>query len=161
MGKKNNKIKHYLYSDCLPEKFLMLPPELLTDPTFQSLSYAGRYFYILLATNRETEEQRNELYKTLKEYNQLLDLGMSDEDINDQSRINKRTVQDKGYFVFSETFYKPYGLKASYVTKLKKELIEKGFIEVAYGGKGKHTAWDKNVTIYRFSSKWKRKDDTA
>ena len=50
-----------------------------------------------------------------------------------------------------------YGYKANYAAKLKRELIDNGFIKVKYGGKGKFNGWNENVTVYQFVSDWKLK----
>lgn len=157
---KQNKIKDYLYSEHVSEKFLMLPPDLLTDPTFQELTFAERYFYITIAVHRETNEQRYVLEKTLKEYRPIVEelSKLSDDDIKDQAYINKHTKHDLKYFVMPESQLKQYGFTKSYVTKIKKGLIEKGFIRIVCGGKGKYTAWKNNITLYQFCNIWKKAD---
>jgi len=157
---KSNKVKKYLYADTEPEKFLMLPPELFADPTFQKLGHAERLFYILIATHRETAEQRYTLEKTLREYQYMVPelQKLTEDDIKDQAYINKHTRYDMGYFVIPESQLKQYGYKKAYVTKLKKGLIEKGFIRLVCGGKGKHTAWKDNVSLYQFCGTWKHND---
>jgi hypothetical protein len=100
------------------------------------------------------------LYAALKEYNTILGLGLTDDDILDEATPNKRTKYTSGYFVAPIKQLAAYGYKPNYVTKLKKELIEKGFISIKYGQKGKFNAWNENVTIYQFSDKWKTKRST-
>lgn len=158
MGSKNN-IHKWLYSDDLTGKFLMLPPELITATEFINLSHAARLFYIVLNVHKETEEQRSCLYNALSEYNQILNLGMSEQDIVDEAKPNSRTKYSKGYFVAPLKQLEQYGYTRSYVTKLKKELITNGFIKAVYGKKGRYGAWNENTTVYRFCNDWKRKQD--
>lgn len=135
----------------------MLTPDLFEEKAFQSLSHAARTFYILLATHKETDIQRMCLYNTLKDYNRIFDLGWSEQTILDEAMPNKKTKITHGYFVIPQKHLLTYGYKPSYATKLKKELIDAGFIKVAYGDKGKYNAWNDNVTVYQFSSEWKSK----
>lgn len=158
--KKEIKIHKWLYSGELSEKFLMLPPDLFEEPAFQALSHAARLFYIVLCVHKETDIQRSCLYKALKEYNTILGLGLTDDDILDEATPNKRTKYTSGYFVAPIKQLAAYGYKPNYVTKLKKELIEKGFINIKYGQKGKYNGWNENVTVYQFSDKWKTKRST-
>lgn len=150
----SNKIHPWLYSDVSVGKFLMLPPELLEEPAYQKLSQAARYFYIVLNVHRETEIQRKCLYNTLHDYNRILDLGMTDFDIENEATPRKHSKNIKGYFVAPLKHLEMYGYKKSYVTKLKKELIDNGFIRVVYGGKGKRNGWNENVTVYQFIRDW-------
>ena len=135
----------------------MLPPELFESEAFQKLSHAARTFYILLAVHKETDIQRSCLYEALKEYNSLLDLGLSEKDIEEEAKPGKRTKYSNGYFVIPQKHLEAYGYKAPYASKLKKELIEAGFIKIKYGGKGRYNAWNENITIYQFSGQWKSK----
>ena len=154
------KIHKWLYSDELSGKFLMLPPDLFEEPAYQELSHAARLFYIVLCVHKETEIQRACLFKALTEYNTILGLGLTDNDILDEATPNKRTKFTSGYFVAPIKHLEAYGYKKNYVTKLKKELIDKGFIKVKYGQKGKYNGWNENVTVYQFSNEWKTKRST-
>lgn len=152
------RFHRYVYDDETSGKFLMLPPELFEAEAFMRLSHAGRAFYLLLCTHRETEIQRGCLYKALEQYNKLLGLGLSEQDIKDLSMPNKRTkyiMHD--YFVAPKSHLEKYGYKPAYASKLKKELIDAGFIKVAYGGKSRYNAWNENVTVYEFVTTWKTK----
>lgn len=151
------KISSWLYGEEVSGKFLMLPPEIFEEPAFQSLSHAARNFYILLNVHKQTEIQRSCLLKALRDYNQILDLGMTDDDLLNEATPNKRTKYTSGYFVIPQKQLKDYGYSAQYANKLKKELIAAGFIKVVFGGKGKYAAWNQNVTVYQFSSEWKSK----
>lgn len=135
----------------------MLPPELFEEPAFQGLSHAARNFYILLNVHKQTEIQRGCLLQALKDYNQIFDLHMTDVDLLDEATPNKRTKYTHGYFVMPQKHLAMYGYSAQYANKLKKELIDAGFIRTVYGGKGKHSAWSENVTVYQFSDDWKSK----
>lgn len=141
--------------------FAMIPPDLFESKTFQSLTHAARLFYVLIAVHATTENQRSCLYRTLQEYNDLVGLGedgtkLSDVDIRLMAWGNKRTHTFSELFVIPEKQLLQYGYTSSRAWKLKKELIEKGFIEVKYFGKGlKQKAFDKNVTVYKFTDSWK------
>ena len=150
------KIHKWLYSGELSGRFLMLPPELFEDPAFQKLSFTARYFYVALCLNKETECQRACLYKSLEEYNRIFDLGLTEQDIRDEATPNKRTKNQSGLFVAPVKQMEQYGFKKNYQTKLKKELIQHGFIKVKYGGKGRYGGWNENVTVYQFSNEWKK-----
>lgn len=152
------KIHKWLYADELSGKFLMLPPELFEETAFQKLSHAARQFYIVLCVHKETEIQRSCLYNALQEYNQIFDLGMTEQDILNEAKPNKRTKYTSGYFVAPVKHLSAYGYKANYVTKLKAELIDNGFIRIKWGKKGKYNAWNENTTVYQFSNAWKKQN---
>ena len=152
-----SKIKPWLYSDEPSGKFLMLPPELYTEQAFISLSHAAREFYTMLNAHRETDEQRQCLFATLHEYNRILNLGMTDEDILNEAMPNKHTKYNSGFVVIPQGQLEQYGYSPQYANKLKKELIAAGFLKVAYGGKGKYNGWHNNTTVYQFISGWKTK----
>ena len=154
---KAGGIPKWLYDQEVSGKFLMLPPELYEEPAFQKLSHAARNFYILLNLHKQTEIQRGCLLQALKDYNQIFDLKLTDGDLLDEATPNKRTKRTHGYFVMPQKHLKMYGYSAQYANKLKKELIEAGFIRVAYGGKGKYSSWSENVTVYQFTDTWKSK----
>ena len=156
---KATGIQKWLYADELSGRFLMLPPEIFEEPAFQKLSHAARLFYIVLCVHKETEIQRGCLCKALTEYNQILNLGKTEQDILDEAMPNKRTKpwMKTGLFVAPMKQLEAYGYKANYAAKLKRELIDNGFIKVKYGGKGKFNGWNENVTVYQFVSDWKLK----
>jgi hypothetical protein len=81
---------------------------------------------------------------------------MNDFDIMTEAKPDAKTGDySHGYFVATEKQLVQYGYKKKYISKLKSELIEKGFIKVVYGGKGRYSAWNKNVTVYQFIDAWK------
>ena len=153
-----SKIDKWLYPDEISGRFLMLPPELYEAPQWQHLTPAARDLYIFLNTYRQTEQQRACLHEALTEYNRIFNLGMTEFDINNEARPQKGSKFNKGYFVAPEKHLTAAGYKKNYVTKLKKQLIENGFIRIAYGGKGKYNAWNQNTTVYQFISEWKRRE---
>ena len=108
----------------------MLPPELFYNPQYQALTPAAGRFYIFLNVYRESEEQRACLFEALTEYNRLYDLGLSDFDIQNEARPTKGSKYNQGYFVAPMKHLEAAGFKKNYVTKLKKELIDKGFIKI-------------------------------
>lgn len=159
MKKGNPKIPEYVYdvdASLLSNRFLMLVPELFESKAFQCLTYAAQLLYVVLCVHKQTEIQRACLKKSLEEYNRIFELGMSEGEIYDEATPNKRTKYTNNYFVFTEKHMEAYGFKKNYVTKLMKELKQKGFIKVAYGGKGRYGGWNTNVTVYQFSDEWKK-----
>ena len=153
------KIHGWLCPGEVSGRFLMLPPDIYESPQFQALKPAARDFYIFLNAYRETEPQRACLQKVLTEYNRILDLGLSDFEINEEARPGKHTKYNKGYFVAPLKHLEKHGYKKGYITKLKKELIDKGFIKVVYGGKGRFNGWNQNATVYQFIGNWQRSED--
>ena len=139
--------------------YLQLPCDFLKEPAFTDLPFAARLFYITLCVHKESIEQQACLEQSLKSYNEIFDLNMTDQDIKCEARPHKRISKfvDGRMFVIPEKQLKEYGYSTQYACKLKKILIEKGFIEEVYAHKGKYDGWSKNVTIYRFSDKWKSK----
>lgn len=137
--------------------FLMLPPELLQDTTFNSMKPAAQLFYIAIMTYMETTQGRATLTDVIKEYWSIGGTpeleSMTQYDIENEA--NPRGKFRRGYFVFPEKHIKEYGFTASYAKKLKAILIENGFIRVVAGGKGKKTGYHKNATLYCFDNKWK------
>ena len=79
---------------------------------------------------------------------------MTDFDIANE--VNPKGKYHRGYFVFPEGHALEYGFKASYAKQLKAKLIEKGFIRIVAGGKGKKTGYQKNSTLYAFCNEWKK-----
>ena len=153
---RDTKIHKWLCPGEVSGRFLMLPPDIYENANFQALKPAARDFYIFLNAYRETEPQRACLHEALTEYNRLEDLGLTEFDINEEARPGKHTKYNQGYFVAPLKHLEKHGYKKSYVTKLKKELIEKGFIRIAYGGKGRYCGWNQNATIYQFVNTWQQ-----
>ena len=157
----SNSIHPWLYSDTFSGKFLMLPPELYEEPAFQALTPAARDFYVMLNVHKETEIQRSNLKAALIEYTRIFDLGMTAHDIECEATPNKKTSRfSHGYFVIPQKHFEAYGYKKNYVTKLKRQLIDAGFIKKVYGGKGRYGGWNNNETIYQFCNDWKSKPST-
>lgn len=137
-----------------PTRFLMLPPELYQSEAWQALKPAARDFYVFLNVYRETEQQRACLYETLKAYSRVQDTGLSDYDIENEARPKKGSKYIQGFFVCPEEHYTEYGYKESYVKKLKKQLIDSGFIKIKFAGIGRVQGFKNNITVYQFISKW-------
>lgn len=141
--------------------FLMLPPELLQDDTFNSLKPAAKMFYISIMTYRETVQGRATLLDVLRDYCRIGGVSeletLTDFDIENEA--NPKGKYQKGYFVFPEAHIKEYGFKPSYAKQLKEILIDKGFIRIVAGGKGKKTGYQKNATLYAFDNRWKHSNN--
>ena len=151
-----SKIHKWLYEGDTPSRFLMLPPELYQAPQWQALKPAAREFYIFLNTYRETEQQRACLFQVLTAYNKAQGLGLSDFDIENESRPKRGSKYINGYFVCPIEHLKEYGYKPDYVKKLKKQLMTAGFIERKYYGIGRELGFKNNITVYQFVSTWKK-----
>ncbi len=156
MARKKPHIAPFLYENECSDNFAMIPPDLFESSKFQALSNAARTFYLLLVVHQSSQMQRSCLHETLLTYNDLLQWNKNKEDINLLVWGNKRTHTFSDLFVIPSKQLKVYGYSDSYATKLKKELLQAGFIKEYCGGKGRYTAWSKNVTIYQFSNKWKK-----
>lgn len=136
--------------------FTMITADVAQHESFKKLKPAAQMLYIDLCLHKDTPEQRATLESVLRDYNNIYNLNMSEEDIQAESHPNSRTRYSKGYFVAPQKqICNLYGWKPSYYSKLMDVLIDNGFIRTAYGGKGKYNGWNENATIYQFISDWK------
>lgn len=156
MGKDKTKIHEWLCPGDVSGRFLMLPPELYQSPQWQALKPAARDFYVFLNVYRETEQQRSCLHKVLTAYNSALNIGLTDFDITNEARPGKHTKYNSGYFVCPEEHFEEYGYKKSYVKDLKKQLIDNGFMRIAYSGIGRVQGFKNNITVYQFTRNWQQ-----
>ena len=85
-------------------------------------------------------------------------LNLSDFDISNEASPGKKTKYNSGYFVAPDKHLQMYGYKKQYVTKLKKELEDAGFIETVCGKHSPRGAYNEGVTLYRFTGSWKSKN---
>lgn len=166
MASKKTKLKPYLYNDDAYSNFAMVSSDLFASWQFQDLSHAARSFYLLCAVHKHTGEQSTCLFKALKEYYELKGEEISEYDLKLYSgQIANAKVQSM-YFVIPQSHLGQYGYTAQYANKLKKELIDKGFIKVFANEKkhakgnvqGANRDFSKRVTIYEFSTDWKRRE---
>ncbi len=157
---KKSKIDSWLYCNSEYENaFSMVTADLLESTKYKSLSHAAQAFYIVLVTHKKTTIQRTTLFKTLQDYHKLTGQEIDDYDISVKSGSYQRLKKDSPYFVIPEKQLKAYGYSSQYASKLKKELIEKGFIKVFAFDKGTGGychAFSKKPTIYKFVNDWKR-----
>lgn len=131
---------------------------------FQDLSYAAQVFYILCATHKQTPLQSQALFNALREYYDLIGEGKSDYDIRVMAGQERKARTKSPYFVIPQKHLDEYGFGASYATKLKRELIQHGFIKVfanskAHGAgnhQGANRDFSKRVTVYEFTNDWKK-----
>lgn len=167
MGKKKKEIPAYLYNDDAFCNFAMVTSDLFCAWQFQNLSHAARTFYLLCATHKQTPEQKQCLYNSLKEYYTLKGEDISEYDLRLYSGLEYRAKIKSRYFVIPQSQLSQYGYKPQYANKLKKELIEKGFIKV-FANEKKHSSnntqganrdFSKRVTIYEFVTDWKRRKE--
>lgn len=150
MSRKKPKIPPYLCGDQVPENFAMVPPDIYENEKFQKLNPAAALFYLCLCSYVTSQQQKQTLYNTLKEYNNLLGLGWNDEDIKFKTWGNKRTGEFATLFVCPEKHLAQYGYTAQNASKLRKQLVDAGFIKAEYGGKGRYSAWNRNQTVWKF-----------
>lgn len=148
----------YCNPDC-EEAFSMVTSDLLESVQFQSLTHAARAFYIVLATHKRTDIQRKALFCALEEYHTRKGDNYTKQDICYEAGTAIRQKKLSPYFVIPEKQLKRYGYSSSYASKLKNELIKKGFIEIVFFSKNKdgYSHYNsKTPTIYKFVNKWKR-----
>lgn len=153
----NPNIPKWLYPfnrDEISGKFVMIPYELYESPIYEKLSHNARDLYIAINTFRNTDTQRNILFNALTEYNQILCLGMTEQDIKLQAYPQPKHKGDLGYFVAPEKYFIGHGFSSTRFSDGKRELMEHGFFTAKFGGQGRYNGWNKNVTVFRFSSSW-------
>lgn len=163
MGKKK-EIPAYLYYKDPYSMFAMISSDLFTSPQFQDLSNAAKIFYVICAAHKQTAEQRQCLYNSLKEYFSLLGEDIAEVDLQQMAGTLPRSRKASTFFVIPQSHLEQYGLSAAYASKLKRELIDKGFIRVFANEKkhakgniqGANRDFSKRVTIYEFVNTWKR-----
>lgn len=161
MAKKKPKIPPYLTGEGQAEGFVMLTADLLLSEQFQQLSRPAQLFYLQCAAHKNTDLQRQCLYKTLEEYYSLLGDPKSEYDLKLMSGQIKNAKQDYMYFVFPTSHLALYGISPQYASKYRKELIAAGFLRTVGNEKGKHCSnydFSRRVTIYAFSTKWKKQN---
>ena len=161
MSKKKKQLPSYVYHDDAFSNFSMVTSNLLQSAPFQNLSHAARAFYIVLVTHKNTALQRECLYNALKDYHKLTGKDVSDFDLAIEAGTHCKQKYDSPLVVIPEKQLKEYGYTAQYANKLKKELIEKGFIEIFANGKSISkesycSCSSKRPTIYKFVNTWKR-----
>jgi hypothetical protein len=161
MSKKKKAIPSYLYYKDAFSNFSRITSDLLQSEPFQNLSHAARAFYIVLVTHKNTALQRECLFNSLKDYHKLTGNEVTDFDLSVEAGTYSRQKYDSPYFVIPEKQLKEYGYSSQYANKLKKELINNGFIEIFANAKSINNdsycrCSSKRVTIYKFVNYWKR-----
>ena len=159
MSRKQVKIHPWAGGEVSAGWFAMIAPELAMEPKFRKLSHAARAFYLTLVMHRETEIQQKTLYTTLTQYNTILGLGMTDFDIKNECFPSRKSKYTRGLFVAPQAHLELYGYGKNYVSMLKKELIEAGFIRLVYGGKGRFCGFSKNCSVYAFCNDWMNEEN--
>lgn len=154
------EIPSYLYESDSGSNYSRVTSDLLMSKSYQELSHAARAFYIVLVTHKHTKIQSETLFNSLKEYYERLGIEKTKEDLQGESdQWEKWHGGESKKFVIPEKQLKEYGYSSAYASKLKRELIEKGFIKVFANRKGKgaiNQDYSKSVTIYEFSNAWKK-----
>jgi len=154
--KRVKQIPRYLYYDDPWANFSMVTDNLLRAKQFQELSAAAKNFYVICCTHKKTAQQSQCLYMALKEYYQTIGEEKPDIEISYEAGTCKKSYRESDKFVIPQSHLAEYGISPQYASKLKKELIAKGFIRIFANGKHKHNAYDKRVTIYEFINDWKK-----
>ena len=168
--KKYEDLTQYKYGDHLTPSYMRaekgaqsqwiaLSNDLLKAPQIANLNYRAVFMLLVLYTRQSDREQQNCLYNALTEYNEIYSLGMTKEDIRKEAyhATDRNTKYCAGLFTATDKQLLQYGFcDSSAISKCLKELEQNGFITTIWNGKGKYSAWDKNVKIYAFSSKWHR-----
>lgn len=157
---KRTKLDSWLYCNTEYENaFAMVTADLLESDAYKSLSHAAQAFYIVLVTHKKTGLQRKTLFNTLKDYHNLTGEPIDDFDISCEAGTYAKLKKDSPYFVIPEKQLKAYGYSSQYASKLKKELIAKGFIKIYAFDKGTggySHAFSKKPTVYKFIDEWKK-----
>lgn len=145
-------------NDTITPRWVPIPCDLVTSPQYKKLNHRTARLLIDLYIRQADGQQQNCLYRALTDYNQIYDLGMTEDDISRESyHINiKGNKYSAGLFTASRKQMEDYGFIPSAVTRCMEELEEAGFIETVWNGKGRYSAWDKNQTVYVFSDKWRK-----
>lgn len=156
-------IPPFLYQNTPSEKFCPMSTDIDENKTFQKLTFGAKYLYKTICASVFSDYERKACKAVILNYAELGYLcnddgtPFSDGDIIEKigGKLGKNHTLHTKWFICPDAFTKKWGLPASTACKLKKELIEKGFIEVVCEGKGRYCGYTKNATIYKFSDKWK------
>lgn len=111
---------------------------LLMSTKFQELSKAAQLFYIIILSYRKTYEHQSDLYDALDFYVPY--------------DIYKLDVSN--LIVIPSKIFEEYGYSMQYTSKIKRELIDKGFIEVQYGEMSRYNKYNQSTTIYKICTDW-------
>lgn len=134
-------------------KWKGIPIDLLESEQYKKLNHRTKAFLILLYVRLADGQQRNCLYGSLKDYNSIFNLGMTDDDISRES-YKPKGQKNAGLFTASEKHMKAYGYNKNARGECIRELTRAGFIETVWNEKGARSGWDTNQTVYRFTDKW-------
>lgn len=167
MGKKKKEVPDYLYANDPFSNFAMVTSNLFTSWQFQELTHAAKNFYLICCVHKQTAEQAQCLYKALEEYYLSIGEEKSGFDLSLEAGTQPRAKKKSTKFVIPQSHLLQYGFKPTYATKLKNELIEKGFIKVfanekkhaGRGVQGANRDFSKRVTIYEFTNDWKKREE--
>lgn len=162
---KKSPLKPWEYASAAPN-YAMIAPDLLAHEKFKSLHAGSQILYITMLTEKATTDQRQNLYKALREYavqgkvsNHEIKLFDPEGDLSeyDLERICNDPLTP--LFVFPQNkVAKKYGMSAQHIHERLKPLVDLGFISIFCQGIGGHGEF-RMQTIYRFSNKWKTGED--
>lgn len=130
--------------------------DLLLSDQFQDLSKSAQLFYIILIVNKNSYDQSQCLYNALKSYYEMIGEPIDDVVLKYQCGDYSKSRRYSNLFVIPAKQIERYSFKLSYITKLKNELIDKGFIKIFANEKTRGRV-DTYVTIYQFVNDWKKR----
>lgn len=154
--RKEREIPPYLYESDAWSSFGLITSDLLQSKAFQELSSAARQFYIVLAVNKATVDQRTCLFNTLHGYYKRMKIEKPDVEIAFEAGTSRKSYVKSSMFVFPQVQAEAYGYSAARSSQLKKELENAGFIKACYNKKSRAQARLKIPTVYEFIDDWKQ-----
>ena len=151
---KSNNLTYWQYHNDPNSIWAKVSTDLLLSEQFQDLSLATRSFYMTLIVHKNSYDQSQCLFNALKSHFELIGKPITDEELKYLCGDYSKSRRFSNLFVMPATQIERYGYSLSYITKLKKELEDKGFIKV-YANEKKRGKIDTAVTIYQFTNNWK------
>ena len=151
---KRNNLTSWQYHNDPDSIWAKVSIDLLLSDQFQDLSMAARSFYLTLVVHKNSFDQSQCLFNALKEHFKLIGKSITDEELKHLCGDYSKSRKYSDLFVMPAVQIERYGYSLSYITKLKKELEDKGFIKV-FANEKKRGKVDKVVTIYQFVNDWK------
>lgn len=127
---KSMPLASWEYNQDPQSRWAKISIDLLTAPAFIDLSYAARMFYISILVHKHDSLQSQCLYNSLRDYYNIIGEDVSEEDLKYHCGDYEHCRKAAPKFVFPEKQFIKYGFSAPYATKIKKELVEAGFIKV-------------------------------
>lgn len=166
-SKKNKPLHEWAYNQSY-KPYSQIAGDLLrfmADDT-ADIPLASRILYLSMLTNKDTADQRQNLYNALSDHLYFGKLTNDDIKLFDpEGSVSEYDLKricdnpDTALFTFPARVAEAYGITPQHVKKELKPLIRAGMVEVfahGVGGHGGHYF----QTIYRFSNAWKKRQIT-